>query len=115
MATANAPCYKELLHAWYTPIGYRPVRSGTIDENYPGCSAAGHILRRRRLPQGPVVLPTLPRRSRTVGLRTLDDPPAIGEPDLSSIAEAEAMVVASQYGISAAPTLHPSRAIWVSV
>jgi hypothetical protein len=26
---------KELLHAWYTRIGYRPVRSGTIDESYP--------------------------------------------------------------------------------
>jgi hypothetical protein len=103
MATANAPCYKELLHAWYTPIGYRPVRSGTIDENYPGCSAAGHILRRRRLPQGPVVRPTLPR------------PPAIGELDLSSIAEAEAMVVANQYGVSAGPTFHPRRATWVSV
>lgn len=27
---------KELLHAWYTRLGYRPVRSGTIDESYPG-------------------------------------------------------------------------------
>ena len=27
---------KELLHAWYTRMGYRPVRSGTIDESYPG-------------------------------------------------------------------------------
>lgn len=26
---------KEFLHAWYTRIGYRPVRSGTIDESYP--------------------------------------------------------------------------------
>ena len=26
---------KEFLHAWYTRIGYRPVRSGTIDERYP--------------------------------------------------------------------------------
>jgi GNAT superfamily N-acetyltransferase len=26
---------KELLHAWYTRIGYRPVRSGTIDESHP--------------------------------------------------------------------------------
>jgi hypothetical protein len=26
---------KELLPAWYTRIGYRPVRSGTIDESYP--------------------------------------------------------------------------------
>ena len=26
---------KEFLHAWYTRIGYRPVRSGTIDEQYP--------------------------------------------------------------------------------
>jgi GNAT superfamily N-acetyltransferase len=27
---------KELLHAWYTRMCYRPVRSGTIDESYPG-------------------------------------------------------------------------------
>jgi GNAT superfamily N-acetyltransferase len=26
---------KEFLHAWYTRIGYRPVRRGTIDERYP--------------------------------------------------------------------------------
>jgi GNAT superfamily N-acetyltransferase len=26
---------KELLHAWYTRIGYQPVRKGTIDESYP--------------------------------------------------------------------------------
>jgi GNAT superfamily N-acetyltransferase len=26
---------KEFLHAWYTRIGYRPERSGTIDEDYP--------------------------------------------------------------------------------
>jgi GNAT superfamily N-acetyltransferase len=26
---------KEFLHAWYTRIGYRPVRRGTIDESYP--------------------------------------------------------------------------------
>jgi len=26
---------KEFLHSWYTRIGYRPVRSGTIDESYP--------------------------------------------------------------------------------
>ena len=26
---------KEFLHAWYTRIGYQPVRSGTIDERYP--------------------------------------------------------------------------------
>ena len=26
---------KEFLRAWYTRIGYRPVRSGTIDESYP--------------------------------------------------------------------------------
>jgi len=26
---------KEFLHAWYTRIGYRPVRSGAIDESYP--------------------------------------------------------------------------------
>lgn len=26
---------KASLHAWYTRIGYRPVRSGTIDESYP--------------------------------------------------------------------------------
>jgi hypothetical protein len=26
---------KEFLHAWYTRIGYRPVRRGTIDEHYP--------------------------------------------------------------------------------
>jgi GNAT superfamily N-acetyltransferase len=26
---------KAFLHAWYTRIGYRPVRSGTIDESYP--------------------------------------------------------------------------------
>jgi GNAT superfamily N-acetyltransferase len=26
---------KEFLHAWYTRIGYRPVRSGTIDEQHP--------------------------------------------------------------------------------
>ncbi len=26
---------KEMLHAWYTRMGYRPVRSGTIDESYP--------------------------------------------------------------------------------
>jgi GNAT superfamily N-acetyltransferase len=26
---------KEFLHAWYTRIGYQPVRSGTIDESYP--------------------------------------------------------------------------------
>jgi GNAT superfamily N-acetyltransferase len=27
---------KELLHAWYARMGYRPERSGTIDESYPG-------------------------------------------------------------------------------
>jgi GNAT superfamily N-acetyltransferase len=26
---------KEFLNAWYTRIGYRPVRRGTIDEHYP--------------------------------------------------------------------------------
>jgi GNAT superfamily N-acetyltransferase len=26
---------KEFLNAWYIRIGYRPVRSGTIDESYP--------------------------------------------------------------------------------
>jgi GNAT superfamily N-acetyltransferase len=26
---------KEFLHAWYTRLGYRPVRSGTIEESYP--------------------------------------------------------------------------------
>jgi GNAT superfamily N-acetyltransferase len=26
---------KRFLHAWYTRIGYRPVRSGRIDESYP--------------------------------------------------------------------------------
>lgn len=26
---------KELLHAWYTRIGYRPVGSVTSDESYP--------------------------------------------------------------------------------
>jgi GNAT superfamily N-acetyltransferase len=26
---------KQFLHAWYTRIGYRPVRSGSIDESYP--------------------------------------------------------------------------------
>jgi GNAT superfamily N-acetyltransferase len=26
---------KEFLHAWYTRIGYRPVRTGSIDESYP--------------------------------------------------------------------------------
>jgi GNAT superfamily N-acetyltransferase len=26
---------KEFLHSWYTRIGYRPVRSGTINESYP--------------------------------------------------------------------------------
>ena len=26
---------KEFLRAWYTRIGYRPVRSGSIDESYP--------------------------------------------------------------------------------
>ena len=26
---------KERLHAWYTRIGYAPVRSGTIDGSYP--------------------------------------------------------------------------------
>jgi GNAT superfamily N-acetyltransferase len=26
---------KQFLHSWYTRIGYRPVRSGTIDESYP--------------------------------------------------------------------------------
>ena len=26
---------KEFLHTWYTRMGYRPVRSGTIDESYP--------------------------------------------------------------------------------
>jgi GNAT superfamily N-acetyltransferase len=26
---------KEFLHAWYTRIGYRPVRSGSIDDSYP--------------------------------------------------------------------------------
>jgi GNAT superfamily N-acetyltransferase len=26
---------KEFLRAWYTRIGYRPVRSGVIDESYP--------------------------------------------------------------------------------
>jgi GNAT superfamily N-acetyltransferase len=26
---------KELLHAWYTRIGYRPVRTGCIDESHP--------------------------------------------------------------------------------
>lgn len=26
---------KELLHAWYTRTGYRPVRTGSIDEAYP--------------------------------------------------------------------------------
>jgi GNAT superfamily N-acetyltransferase len=26
---------KELLHAWYTRIGYRPVRSSAIEESYP--------------------------------------------------------------------------------
>jgi len=26
---------KEFLHSWYTRTGYRPVRSGTIDESYP--------------------------------------------------------------------------------
>jgi GNAT superfamily N-acetyltransferase len=26
---------KEFLHAWYTRIGYRPVRTGPIEESYP--------------------------------------------------------------------------------
>lgn len=26
---------KDFLHAWYTRIGYRPVRTGTIEERYP--------------------------------------------------------------------------------
>jgi GNAT superfamily N-acetyltransferase len=26
---------KEFLHAWYTRMGYGPVRSGSIDESYP--------------------------------------------------------------------------------
>jgi GNAT superfamily N-acetyltransferase len=26
---------KEFLHAWYTRIGYRPVRTGGIEESYP--------------------------------------------------------------------------------
>jgi GNAT superfamily N-acetyltransferase len=26
---------KEFLHAWYTRIGYRPVRTGSIEESYP--------------------------------------------------------------------------------
>jgi GNAT superfamily N-acetyltransferase len=26
---------KEFLGAWYTRLGYRPIRSGTIDESYP--------------------------------------------------------------------------------
>jgi GNAT superfamily N-acetyltransferase len=26
---------KEFLHAWYTRLGYQPVRSGRIDESYP--------------------------------------------------------------------------------
>jgi GNAT superfamily N-acetyltransferase len=26
---------KEFLHAWYTRIGYRPVRTGEIEESYP--------------------------------------------------------------------------------
>lgn len=26
---------KEFLHAWYTRIGYRPVRTGRIEESYP--------------------------------------------------------------------------------
>jgi hypothetical protein len=26
---------KEFLHAWYTRLGYRAVRTGTIDESYP--------------------------------------------------------------------------------
>jgi GNAT superfamily N-acetyltransferase len=26
---------KEFLHTWYTRIGYRPVRRGTIDDSYP--------------------------------------------------------------------------------
>jgi GNAT superfamily N-acetyltransferase len=26
---------KQFLHDWYTRIGYRPVRKGTIDEQYP--------------------------------------------------------------------------------
>lgn len=26
---------KDFLHAWYTRIGYRPVRTGSIEESYP--------------------------------------------------------------------------------
>jgi GNAT superfamily N-acetyltransferase len=30
---------KEFLHAWYTRIGYEPVRRGSIEESYPHLSA----------------------------------------------------------------------------
>ena len=45
---------KEFLKAWYTRLGYRPVRTGQVEENIPRTRATPRdTLRLRHLPQEP--------------------------------------------------------------
>ena len=45
---------KEFLRGWYTRIGYRQVRTGRLEEEYPALQpAARDALRLHDLPQGP--------------------------------------------------------------
>ena len=57
---------KEVLHAWYTRMGYRPVRSGTIDDSYPTLAPllstpCDFVIYHKELEAQPLPRPPLPR------------------------------------------------------
>jgi ribosomal protein S18 acetylase RimI-like enzyme len=54
---------KMFLHDWYTRLGYRVVRKGSIEELIPQPGvAAGDAVRLRHLPQAPWLIPGRPLR-----------------------------------------------------
>jgi GNAT superfamily N-acetyltransferase len=54
---------KRFLHDWYTRLGYRVVRKGSIEELIPQPGvAAGDAVRLRHLPQAPWLIPGRPLR-----------------------------------------------------